>query len=141
MYDKKALRAKGCYVAPDDEAFLKANTDPWKASSSGHDSRWSDDEGYKRGEQSRGNYPQAWESKGADDSDFLRPSQDRTDESGDYVQGELYRLIDNQVDMGSGNKMTGGGGPVSDNKVGGVGDGKIRYPAKTGPIGNMRKPR
>jgi hypothetical protein len=141
-YDKKALNAKGCYVAPDDEAFLKANSNPWEAEASGHgyNARFSDDDGWKRGEQSRSGLD-AWQSRGGDDLDWQRPSQDRTDESGDRVHQELYRLIDNQVDLGSGNKMTGGGGPVSENKVGGVGDGKIRHPVKTGPQGNMRKPR
>ena len=122
-YDKKALRqGKGFAVSEDDEAFLKANTDPWKASASGEGyqgRRWDDDTGYKRGEQSMG----------GDESSFLRPSQSETD--WDAPHERLSRLIDGQVDQPAG-EILGGGGPVSDNKVGGVGAGKPRYKSNAG---------
>ncbi len=117
---------------PDAAEFLKANTDPWKASASGEGyqgRRWDDDTGYRRGEQSRGG-SQAWESRAADEAAFLRPSQSETD--WDAPHEKLSVLIDGQKDFGSGNKLTGGGGPVSDNKVGGVGPGKVRYKSNAG---------
>jgi hypothetical protein len=130
-YDRRALH-KGGNVASDDEEFLKANTNPWKASSSGQDSRWSDDRGYERGEQSRGG-SQAWESRGADDASFLAPSQSQTD--WDAPHERLSKLIDGQTDQPAG-PILGGGGKVSSNKVGGVGAGPPRYKVKTGPQGN-----
>ena len=113
----------------DDEAasFLKPdNTNPWEASPSGESyagRRWDDSKGYKRGEQSMG----------GDKSSFLRPSQSQTD--WDSPHERLSVLIDGQVDQPAG-KHLGGGGPVSDNKVGGVGPGKVRYKPKTGPQSN-----
>ena len=46
-------------------------------------------------------------------------------------------LIDSEVDQPAG-KMLGGGGPVSYNKRT---PGAPRFAPKTGPIGNMRKPK
>ncbi len=122
----------------DDEAasFLKPdNTNPWEASPSGESyagRRWDDSKGYERGEQSRAG-DQAWQSRAADEAAFLRPSQSQTD--WDSPHERLSRLIDGQVDQPAG-KHLGGGGPVSDNKVGGVGPGKVRYKPKTGPQSN-----
>jgi hypothetical protein len=122
-YDKKALH-RGGNVAADDEEFLKATSNPWEASASGHGyqgERWDDDHGYRRG---LGAYA-------TDDEDpFLRPSQDRTDHD-DVVHEDLNRLIDNQVDQPAGPMLTGGG-PVSKN----VASGPPRFKPKTGPQSN-----
>ncbi len=120
MYDKKALH-KGGNVAPDDEEFLKATSDPWNASASGHGyqgERWNDDEGYKRGE---GAYA-------GDDKAFRRPSQSRTDSEQPLdIFGEVMGH------SGPGGPMLTGGGPVR--QIGG-GSGPPRYKPKTGPQSN-----
>jgi hypothetical protein len=110
------------------ESFLNGNTkdDPRVQSASGasynaHD-RYDDDTGYRRGAQSQGD----------DDASFLRPSW--TGERDDAHE-RLSGLIDGQVDQPSGPMLTGGG-PVSSNKRGGVGDGTPRYRPKTGPRTN-----
>jgi hypothetical protein len=113
---------RGFYGFKTDEAeFLKpSNTDPYvaEASGAGYNSTKDDDRGFERGALGFTD----------DDKDFRRPSF--TGDT-DYVHGALYGLIDGQEDLGSGNKLTGGGGPVSDNKYGGVGSGKA--PASRSP--------
>lgn len=133
-YDKKALH-KGSHVADDDETFLAPSkaSNPFssgEASGHGYNAKWSDSDGHERGAQSQG----------ADDASFLRPSWE-----GDYSDAphtRLSQLIDNQEDFGSGNKLTGGGGPVSRNLP--EGDSSPRYAPKSGSPSkqtNMRKPR
>jgi len=139
--------AKGSYGHADpaeDADFLRIERDPWEASASGegYKARYDDDSGVSRGQE-------CGYSNTSDDEAFLRPSQDRTDESSETIHGRLFKLIDHEVDHGSGNKLTGGGGPVSDNvpardSGGGWGGSDRkgpRYAPKTGPQGNMRKPR
>jgi hypothetical protein len=114
--------------APDIKEFLRpSNTDPFQASASdvGYNSRWAagDDDGTR-------DYA-GYGVDGADDcAAFVRPSWtgDR-----DYAHQEIYGIVDNQSDQPAG-KILGGGGPVSDNKHGGVGDGDPRFaPKKHGP--------
>jgi hypothetical protein len=100
---KKQLN-KGFYgFESDDAAFLRIDRDPWEASASGqgYNARWDDDTGYKRGQQSMG----------GDEASFLRASQSET--YGDQPHDRLAGLIDSDEGMGSGHKLTGGGGPVS----------------------------
>jgi hypothetical protein len=109
--------------------FLEANTNPWEATASGHgyNARWNDDDGYKRGEQSRGG-SQAWESRSADEDSFLSPSQDHTD------SGQPQSIYGDVMDhAGPAGDMLTGGGPVK--QVGG-GSGPPRYKPKTGPQSN-----
>jgi hypothetical protein len=109
----------------DAQGRLKSGSDPWNASASGHgyNSRWSDDQGYKRGEQSRGG-AQAWESRGADDAEFLRPSQSRTDDG--TSQDILNEVLDHS---GAAGPMLTGGGPVR--QIGG-GSSPPRYKSNAG---------
>jgi hypothetical protein len=102
MYDRKNLKGYG-HSGEDDAEFLKIDRDPWEASASGqgYNARFDDDTGYKRGEQSMG----------GDEASFLRASQSET--YGDQPHDRLAGLIDSDTGMGSGNKLTGGGGPVS----------------------------
>jgi hypothetical protein len=65
---------------------------------------------------------------GADDSaEFLRPSSGGIDY--DAPHERLAGIIDGQYDQPAG-KLLGGGGPVSDNKHGGVGPGRPRFAPK-----------
>jgi hypothetical protein len=64
-----------------------------------------------------------------DDSSFGNPSY-KMDRGGQH--DKLARLTDDAEGMGSGNKLTGGGGALS--QLYGVGSGKARFPAKTGPL-------
>ena len=133
----KFSHKKGMYghAGKDDAEWQpKSDSNPWQHEASGHgyNARWDDDSGVSRGEQSRGG-SQAWESRAADEAAFLSPSQSQTD--WDAPHERLSRLIDGQVDQPAG-EILGGGGPVSDNKVGGVGPGKVRYKPKTGPQSN-----
>ena len=83
MYDKKALH-KGGNVAKDDEEFLAANTNPWKASASGqgYSAKYRDDTGWKRGEcgysSDDGAGQNNWDSE-ANTAAFMKPSQSETD--------------------------------------------------------------
>jgi hypothetical protein len=106
---------------PDANAFLKPdNTNPFEASASGvgyHGNRFDDDTGYKRGQQSMG----------GDEASFLKPSW-----TGDLpdVHDKLADIIDSDESMGSGNKITGGGGALSKGR--GIGSGGPRFEPKTG---------
>jgi hypothetical protein len=116
----------------DDTDFLKIDRDPWKASASGvgYNAKFSDDTGHRRGAN--------W-----DDTDSHGLRDKRSDENNEVAHERLASLIDGQVDMGSGNKLTGGGGPVSENadndSPGWKGSGRKgpRYAPKTGPQTNM----
>ena len=114
---------KGFYGFADDSAdFLKpSNTDPYEASASGvgHNAKFDDDNGFSRGE---GQY--AYD---ASCDEFLRPSTTGPDIDAPHTR--LSGLIDGQNDQPAG-RLLGGGGPVSDNKHGGVGPGRPRYAAK-----------
>src|SRR5690242_17475918 len=111
-YDKKALH-RGGNVAADDEEFLKATSDPWKASASGHgyNAKFNDDGGHRRG---LGAYSD-------DDKDsFLRPSQDRTDHEQPLdIFGEVMSH------SGPGGPMLTGGAPIR--PIGGDINPKRRY--------------
>jgi hypothetical protein len=123
--------------------FLRIERDPWEASASGigYNGTKDDDTGVSRGQE-------YGYSNTDDDKAFLSPSQSRTDESYENIHQNLYRLIDGQVDQPSGPMLTGGG-PGSDNvperdSGGGWGGSDRkgpRFAPKTGPQGNMRKPR
>jgi hypothetical protein len=115
------------YVSKDEAEFLKAERSPWEASASGvgYNQKFSDDDGFRRG-------------SNHDDSDSAGLRNKLPEETGESPHEKLARLIDGQVDQPAG-KMLGGGGGVSDNKVGGVGRGGPKYAPKSGPIGNMRK--
>ena len=118
----------------DDAEFLKpCNADGnWTASASGHgyNARFDDDSGHVRGAN--------W-----DDTNSHGLRNKLADEAQEVAHQRLAGLIDGQVDMGSGNKMTGGGGPVSENadndSPGWKGSGRKgpRYAPKTGPQTNM----
>jgi hypothetical protein len=129
-YDRRALH-KGGNVADDDVEFLKpSSTNPFEAKSSGQDSRWSDNDGFERGLQDRAG-PQAWQARGGDNDEFLRPSQSETDYA--VVHQRLTGLIDNQADQPAGKML--GGGAVNRNPSG-IGEGKARFKPKTGPQNN-----
>lgn len=70
-----------------------------------------------------------------DDKQFGAPKH--TTDSLKVQNGKEYSLIDNQADQPAG-KMLGGGGPVSHNKRT---VGAPRYKPKSGPIGNMKRPK
>jgi len=126
------------YLSKDEAEFLKTDLSPWD-----HESppdtyqarRFDDDSGHRRGAN--------W-----DDTDSHGLRNKLPDEAGDGVHGKLNVLIDNERDQPAG-KWLGGGGPVSDNDIG-INDGSAwkgsgrkgpRYAPKTGPQGNMKRPR
>jgi hypothetical protein len=105
------------------EDFLKpSNTDPYQASASGHgfNARFDDDAGTH-------NYAGHGVDGAGDNEAFLRASDTGPDI--DAPHQRLSGLIDNQADLPAGRQL-GGGGPVSDNKHGGVRPGRPRYAAK-----------
>ena len=109
--------------------FLKpSSTNPYEAepSRNQYNARWDDETGAERGQQSRGG-SQAWESRGADDSDFLRPSQTRTDhgDGRDSVRDIYSDVMPVPTEAGD---MLGGSGPVRE--VGG-GSGPPRFKPKS----------
>jgi hypothetical protein len=112
---------------PDAAAFLKPeNTNPFKmgdASGLGYNSKFDDDTGFERGALGFTD----------DDKAFRRPSQSKT-YGHEGAHDRLANIIDSDESMGSGNKMTGGGGPLSQKR--GVGSGPPRYRPKTGPQTN-----
>jgi hypothetical protein len=111
---------------PDAAAFLRPERDPWEASASGigYSARYDDDTGHVRGAN--------W-----DDSDDHGLVNRLPDERRDDAHEGLGSLIDDDTGMGSGNKMTGGGGPLTKGR--GVGDGKPRYaPKRLAPRTNAR---
>jgi hypothetical protein len=116
---------KGFYgEVSDDEAFLTPdNTDPHKASASdvGYNSRWASGDDAGDGD-SHGAGEYAYDA--ACDS-FLKPSYTG---DVDYAHQGLGGIVDDVDGMGSGNKLTSGGGPLS--KDYGVNDGKPRYGSK-----------
>jgi hypothetical protein len=125
------------HAGKDDGDFLIPSTesDQWKASGSGHgyNAKFSDDDGFKRGEQSRAG-DQAWQSRGADDASFLRnKSQSQTYEQADgaEVHERLSRLIDNDASLPA-DKMLTGGGNVSANLE--AKDSHRRYKLGTGRL-------
>jgi hypothetical protein len=120
---KKQLN-KGFYgFETDDAEFLKIDRDPWEASASGHgrNAKFSDDDGFKRG---AGAYTYA---DGGGEVYNRLPSEQR-------VSDKLRDILDDVDGMGSGNAITGGGGPLSKSR--GVGAGKPRFAPKTGPRTN-----
>jgi hypothetical protein len=131
---KKQLN-KGFYgFQSDDAEFLKVDNPDgnWTAGASGHgyNARWNDQDFDTRG---TGAYT---------DSDPGLYNK-LADEHQEYAHQRLSKLIDNQEDWGSDNKITGGGGPVSDNapdnSPGWKGSGRKgpRFAPKTGPQTNM----
>lgn len=122
---------KGFHGFSDDsEEFLKpSSTNPRQTSASGvgyQGSRWDDDAGTRD--------LAGYGVDGADDSaEFLRASSGGIDY--DAPHQKLSGLIDGQYDHSAG-KLLGGGGPVSDNKVGGVGrGGPTHAPKNVGAAG------
>lgn len=130
---KKQLN-KGFYgFESDDAEFLSIDRDPWKpthATDTYQARRFDDDAGFSRG---TGAYTDS-------DSGLYNKL---SDENQEVAHERLSQLIDNQEDWGSGNKITGGGGPVSDNaddnSPGWKGSGRKgpRFAPKTGPQTNM----
>jgi hypothetical protein len=98
------------------------NTNPWKASASGqgYHARYDDDAGTH-------NYAGHGVDGAGDNEAFLRASDTGPDI--DAPHQRLSGLIDGQYDHPAG-KLLGGGGPVSDNKYGGVGPGRPRFAQK-----------
>jgi hypothetical protein len=109
---------------PDIESFLRPdNTDPWAQggnSGVGYNAKFSDCQGDNgRG----GNYSvDSW----GDNSQYTGAGRHGDI---DAPHQELSYLIDDQRDQPAG-ELLGGGGPVSDNKVGGVGPGRPRFAPK-----------
>src|SRR5262245_17263438 len=115
----------------DDEAFLEVSASPWDAAGD----RGSDDDGHVRGAN--------W-----NDSDDHGLVDKLSDDATASVHERLSRLLDRQADQPSGPMLTGGGA-VSDNErlddatstwKGSDRKGP-RYAAKSGPIGNMKRPK
>jgi hypothetical protein len=127
MYDKKTLH-KGGNVTKDDEAFLTSNTNPWETSASGHgyNAKFSDDTGFEAGA-----------IHGDSDTHGL---VNRLPDEATAAIDNVYRVIDDQVDLPA-DKMLTGGGPVSQNLRAKDRDNYRAYKDGTGPQGNMRKPR
>lgn len=106
---------------PDINSFLRPDenggTNPYSHSPSdaGYNSRWSDSDGYERGEVGF---------KGSDDASFLKPSW-----TGDVdnVNANHGYLIDNDPSLPNG-KLLNGGGPLS--QKGGIGAGPPRHAPK-----------
>jgi hypothetical protein len=109
-------------VDPDIDQFLKPdNTDPYKASASGvgYNARYDDDAGTSGKNNNYG--VDSW----GDNSDYIGGWHGDVDQPHQSLSG----LIDGQEDQPAG-PLLGGGGPVSDNKVGGVGPGRPRFAPK-----------
>lgn len=134
---KKFLKkgAHGFGDDPENYEFLKIDRDPFEASASGHgyNAKFSDDDGYERG---CGPYTDC-------DHGLVNKLPDEAQAGIRYI-GDL---IDRQQDQPAG-KWLGGGGPVSDGERDprdsswrGSGRKGPKYAPKTGPQGNMRKPR
>jgi hypothetical protein len=102
---------------------LKAGTDPWSASASGHgyNGKFEDDTGYKRGFKGFA---------GSDDAEFLRASQTETDSGSGHSVKTIYS--DAMADQGPGPYGAGGS---SVKQVGG-GSSPPRFKPKSGPITN-----
>jgi len=112
---------------PDAALWLKPTcTDPYKHSASdvGYNARWDDDGGTSGKRDSLG-------TDGWDDNSSFTPEAPSWQGDHDAPHQRLSALIDGQVDQPAG-PLVGGGGPVSDNKHGGVGDGPPRYRSKAG---------
>ena len=132
MYDKKNLKGRGLN-GEDDAEFLKTenpNSDRgnWDASASGvgyQGERFDDDYGYRRG------------ALGFTDEDAdSRLTNLMPYESRERGLDDLVGLDDDATGMGSGNKLTGGGGPIGRSR--GVGSDP-RPRVKTGPRVNSRR--
>jgi hypothetical protein len=112
---------KGFYgFETDDAEFLKpSNTNPYEASASGvgYNASKDDDYGYDRGALGFTD----------DDPSFRRPSFTG---DVDHAHQNLRQIVDDADGMGSGNKLTGGGGPLT--KDYGVNDGRPRFASKAG---------
>jgi hypothetical protein len=112
---------------PDIHEFLRPdNTDPWKAGASGHGRNARYAQGDNAGD--NGMHGDFSTDDWRDDSRWFGHGVSDTGDT-DRVHDELYALIDRQADQPSG-PILGGGGPVSDNKHGGVGAGKPRFAPK-----------
>jgi len=105
---KKQLN-RGFYgYQSDDAEFLKPErASPWVddysgASKQGYNARWNDNAG-------------PFEGSNWSDCEAHGLVSKRADESQAGIR-DIGSLIDNQEDWGSGNKLMGGGGPVSDNE-------------------------
>jgi hypothetical protein len=125
---KKQLN-KGFYgFESDDAEFLKIDRDPFDASASGHgySARYDDDTGASRGASSGFSYA-------LDDGLKL---QNRLPDEQREVSDKLRDIMDDVDGMGSGNVITGGGGPLT--KKYGVGSGPPKFRPKTGPRTNAR---
>lgn len=125
-YDKKALH-KGGNVAKDDVEFLTATSDPWNSGNSSRQGytgeRYDDDTGFERGAIHA-------------DSDSHGLREKLPDEAGENIHEKLAGLIQDSQPY---DPLIAGSSPLTHRKD--VGDGKVRYAPKSGPIGNMRKPR
>jgi hypothetical protein len=109
------------FVTDDEEWLRPSQTNPYEASASGvgyQGSRWDDDAGTH-------DYAGHGDDGATDAEAFLRPSSYG---DADYAHQNLGRIPDDVDGMGSGNKLTGGGGPLT--KDYGVADGKPRFAPK-----------
>jgi hypothetical protein len=117
---------------PDIEQFLRrdSGSDFWKAEASGHgyNAKFDDNGGTSGKRDSYG-------VDGWDDNSSFTPEAPSWQGDRDGIHERLSALIDNQADLPSG-KMLPGGGPVSDNKHGGVGHGKPRFAPKSAQVRN-----
>jgi hypothetical protein len=121
--NKKALQ-KGAYgygYQKGDEDFLSVDNERgnWAASASGagYNNRWDDNKGYERGV---GAYTDS------DSGLTNKLPYERTSGGLD----DLVGLDNDDTGMGSGNKLLGGGGPLTKGR--GVGSGGPRFAPKTG---------
>jgi hypothetical protein len=114
---------------PEDADFLKPDNERgnWVASASGvgYNAKFSDDDGFRRGQ---GAYTD-------ENEDGLKPVNRLPDEQRE-VSDKLRDIMDDVDGMGSGNVITGGGGPLT--KKYGVGSGPPKVKPKTGPRTNSR---
>jgi hypothetical protein len=117
--------AHGFALCDDDMKFLtpdsNGGTDPFQHTPVGRDPRWDDSPGTRD--------LAGYGVDGADgNAAFLRPSSVGPDI--DRAHQNLGSIVDSDDGMGSGNKLTGGGGPIPQSHD--VGEGKPRFASKAG---------
>jgi hypothetical protein len=115
------------FLKPDNPNIARGN---WDAAASGHGyqrARFDDDYGWRRGNL-------GFTDEGGDGAVYnLMP-----DESRDRSLDHLVGIDDDATGMNSGNKLTGGGGPLTKGRT--VGAGSPRYsPKGPGPRTNSRR--
>ena len=127
---KKFPVDKGFYgFTSDDKTFLNPdNTYPFSqgdASGDGYNAKFDDDSGYRRGALGF-----------TDENEDGLKLVNRLPDEQRQVSDKMRDILDDVDGMGSGNALTGGGGPLSKSR--GVGSGPPKFRPKTGARTNAR---